>query len=149
MGDSKGSGVDIGLLFLRLALGGVMMAHGIKKLIGPGVEGFSGFLANLGLPQPYWMAIAAISAEIGGGLLVVLGLFAPLGALGIFITVAVAAWTVHLQHGFWLVERAAADIKQGDPIPNGVEYTVVLAAMALCIVFAGPGRIRVPVGKRH
>lgn len=151
MGDGKGSGLDFGLLVLRLALGGVMMAHGIMKLVGTdaGVAKFADFLGTLGVPAPYWLSVATISVEIGGGLLVVIGLFAPLAALGILVVMVVAAWKVHLANGFWMVVQAGSDIKAGAPIPHGIEYNVVLGAMALCIVCAGAGKIRVPVGKKH
>ena len=42
---------DLGLLLLRLAIGGVVLAHGLQKfgrLGGPGLDGISGYFASLG-----------------------------------------------------------------------------------------------------
>jgi putative oxidoreductase len=141
MAGGKKTGVDAGLLVLRLALGGIFIAHGVSKVISPGgVNGFSDFVASLGLPgflPPYPLAVAAITAEIGGGLLVVLGLFARPAALALAVVMAVAIWKVHSKNGFWLAASAA---KEG-PIANGMEYCLALLSMALCIFFAGAGGI--------
>ncbi|MBI4603708.1 MAG: DoxX family protein [Planctomycetes bacterium] len=146
MADGKKTGLDVGLLVLRLALGGIMIAHGAAKLFGPnavGIAGFSDTLGKLGVPYPYPMAVATVSAEIGGGLLVVLGLFPRLGALAIAAVMGVAMWKVHLANGFFMVLKMDAP----GEVPNGCEYNVALLGMALCILFAGAGALRVPVGK--
>jgi putative oxidoreductase len=141
MAGGKNSGLDAGLLILRLALGGIFIAHGVTKVIGTGgVQGFADFVGSLGLPAavpPYPLAVAAVVAEIGGGLLVVLGLFARPAALALAVVMAVAIWKVHWANGFWLAKTAA---KEG-PIANGMEYCVALLSMALCIFFAGPGGV--------
>ena len=140
MAGGKKTGVDAGLLILRLALGGIFIAHGVTKVISPeGVKGFADFVASLGLPvvPAYPLAVAAVTAEIGGGLLVVLGLFARPAALALAVVMAVAIWKVHWANGFWLAGEATKEGK----ILNGMEYCVALLAMALCIVFAGAGSI--------
>ncbi len=147
MADGKKTGLDFGLLVLRLALGGIFIAHGVAKVWGPGAPGLQGvsdFLGNLGVPYPYPMAVATISAEIGGGLLVVLGLFARLGALSLAVVMAVAILKVHWKNGFFLPQKMEA----AGHIPNGYEYALALGCMALCILFAGAGGFRVPLGKR-
>ncbi|HZN60689.1 MAG TPA: DoxX family protein [Planctomycetota bacterium] len=147
MGDVKNTGLDLGLLVLRLGLGGIFIAHGVMKLLAPGgVQGFADELAKLGLPQPYWMAVAAIASELGGALLVVLGLFARLGALSLVVVMGVAIVCVHWQNGFLLKYEWSG---QPTPhIPHGFEYCLALLTMALCILLAGPGKFRVPVGKK-
>jgi putative oxidoreductase len=138
MSLGKITGTDIGLVFARLALGGIMIAHGVQKLLAPnGVQGFADFLAKLEVPYANYMAIAAISAEIGGGLLVALGLFARLGALSIVVVMLVAILRVHLKNGFWIPSTA----EQVGPIPMGVEYNLALLGLALSIAFAGGGSI--------
>ena len=143
MANGKSGGVDMGLLVLRLALGGIFIAHGVGKLLAPkGVQGFADFLASLSLPLVagnliYPLAVAVVSAEIGGGLLVILGLFARLGGLALAILMAVAIWKVHFANGFFLPLEA----KGPGPIAQGYEYNVALLAMALCILLAGPGQI--------
>jgi putative oxidoreductase len=146
MADGKKSGLDAGLLVLRLALGGIFIMHGLKKMWlsgAPGVNGVTDMLAGLGVPYPYPMAIALISTEIGGGLLVVLGLFTRIGALGLAVTMVVAIIKVHWRNGFFLPLSAEGI----GPIPMGYEYCLALLSMALCILLTGPGSIKVPVGK--
>ncbi len=139
MAGGKNSGVDTGLLILRLALGGIMIAHGVDKVLSPeGVKGFADVVASLALPgnlPAYPLAVAVITTEIGGGVLVVLGLFARLAALAIIVEMAVAVWKVHWVNGFWLAMQAGQDGR----IHNGFEYNVAIISMALCILFAGAG----------
>lgn len=154
MAGGKGvTGSDVGLLLLRLALGVIMIAHGVRKVYpGPtegfqiieGVQKFSSFVANIGVPYPYPMAWAAVAAEVVGGLLVVVGIFTRLGAFSIAGVMFVGVSMVHWKNGFWIPQSAA----QAGPIPVGYEYTLVLLAAALCLTFTGPGKIRLPFGKK-
>jgi putative oxidoreductase len=152
MGDGKKTGADIGLLILRLTLGGILIAHGVQKIRVPdGVANFASFLANIGVSyQPHAMAIAAITTEIGGGFLLVLGLFSRLAALAIAVLMGVAIVLVHWKNGFWLplqISDITPEAAAAGKISHGYEYCLALLSMALCILFAGPGHIRVPVGK--
>jgi len=77
------SSIAAGLLFLRLVFGLTVAAHGAQKLFawfgGPGLEGFGGFLEQLGIvPGSRWSWVAALG-EFAGGLLVALGLLSPIG----------------------------------------------------------------------
>jgi putative oxidoreductase len=146
MADGKKTGLDFGLLVLRLALGGIFIAHGVAEIWGPnapGVQGFTDYLASLNVPYPHPMAIATISAAIGGGLLVAFGLFPRLGALPLAVVMGVAIVKVYWKNGFFLPPKAEGL----GPFPFGYEYCLALLAMSLCILFAGPGNIKVPVGK--
>jgi len=144
MSNGKNAGLDVGLLILRLALGAILIVHGYAKLTTIGPSGLADYLGNkLGILWPLPMAYACLLAEIGGGALVILGLFARIGALAIAVTMGVAIAKVHWPKGFFLKLKAEG---LGD-IPHGYEYCLALLAMALCIVFAGSGKIRVPVGK--
>jgi len=145
MAGGKMSGKDFGLLVLRLALGGIMIANGVWTLRVVGVDGFADMLANMGLggPSPKGMAIAVLAGEIGGGALVVLGLMAQLGALAIAAVMVGAIAKVHWQYGFFLQKK----ITEAGDVHNGVEYCVALLAMALCILFAGPGAMAIRLKK--
>src|SRR5947199_8039757 len=77
---------DLGLLILRLTMGGLLAGHGSQKLFGwfsgPGLKGTAGWLESLGLkPGTPWATVAAPS-ELGGGTLTALGLLHPLGPIG-------------------------------------------------------------------
>ena len=121
---------DVGVLVLRLVVGGVMFAHGAQKLFGwfggYGLAGTSAFLGSqLRLrPATFWTLLAGLS-EAGGGLLLALGLLDPLGSLGIIAAMLMAIILVHWGR-FWNTE-------------NGVEYHLVLITAALAVAIGGPG----------
>ena len=152
MGKPKISGSDFGTLILRLALGGIFMAHGIIKLLpsSGGLEGFANVVGGLGIPgPPYGVAVAIVGAEVVGGLLVVLGLFARLGALALAAVMAGAIVFVHLQNGFFLTIMATpqqigewpANPAGNKIIPHGVEFNVALLAMSLQVLLGGAGEM--------
>src|SRR5256885_13670224 len=78
---------DVGLLVLRVVLGGVVMQHGLLKLgwVGQGgsIKGVAGWFNGLGLRPGLFWAIVATTAEALGGLLTVLGLGGAPGPGGI------------------------------------------------------------------
>ena len=120
------------LLILRLALGTIMVAHGAQKMFGwfggPGPEGFLGFMGSMGIPAAIgWLAIAA---EFFGGIAVLLGAFARVGALMFAVNMLVAMLMVHARNGFFM----------GGEGGGGIEFTLMLFAASLAIVIAGPGR---------
>jgi putative oxidoreductase len=136
MAGGKIGGKDIGLLVLRLTLGGILIAHGVRHL-QEGVSGFADALGSLGLPYPYPLAVAVIAAQIGGGALLVLGLAAAVGALAAAAILILAIVKVHWKNGFYLQETASMP----GQIAHGFEFALACLGMALCILFAGPGSI--------
>lgn len=122
---------DAGLLGMRLMLGVVFMYHGSQKLFGafggPGVEGFAGFLASMGMPLPTLNAYMAGGAEFFGGLLLAVGVAARLASVPVAFTMLVAAFMVH----------GSAFSSQN----NGLEYPLTLAVFTLGIGLIGPGRL--------
>lgn len=129
-------GADLGLLVLRLALGGAFIVHGLQKVFGlfggSGIDGFATFLQELGFREARPLAWVAGVAELGGGTLLVLGLFTPLaaaGILGVMVNAIVVKWG-----GGFLGAR-------------GVELEVAFAAMAFAVLFTGPGRASLDNGR--
>lgn len=55
----------------------------------------------MGLPYPNFMAWAVTLTEVGGAILLALGLAVRWVSIPLMITMAVAAWTVHMDNG-WL-----------------------------------------------
>jgi putative oxidoreductase len=122
--------MNTGLLILRLVVGLGLAAHGAQKLYGwfggKGLSGTGRFFESLGFRPGRTFALAAGLSEVGGGLLMALGLFGPIGpALGIVIMV-VAMVTVHIDNGFFVEQ-------------NGVERPLLYAAGAATISLTGPG----------
>ena len=118
--------VDFGLLLIRAALGTIMVAHGAQKLFTYGYPGVVGAMGQMGLPLPQISAALIIAAEFGGGLLVLAGLFTRFGAASFAFAMLVAMTQVHLKAGFFL--------------PNGYEFTLMLALTSLGLMFTGAGR---------
>jgi putative oxidoreductase len=114
---------------IRLALGGIMFAHGAQKVLGS--FGGPGFNAVINFPTPFpfmkpgwlWWGAAALS-EFLGGILIVLGLFTRVGAFFVACTMVVAILGAHWPTFF---------------APTGFEYPAALLAMALSLLISGGG----------
>lgn len=122
---------DLGLLVLRVTTGGLLAGHGLQKLVGafggPGMQGTAGFMESLGLkPGHYWGTAAAL-AETSGGLMA-LGLFEPLGEIGVLSAMAMATGKVHWGKPIW-------------GMSGGAEQPVTNIAAASALMLTGPGRI--------
>ncbi|MFB9430422.1 DoxX family protein [Streptoalloteichus tenebrarius] len=132
------AGADLGLLVLRLVLGGTFVAHGAQKLFGafdgPGIAGFAQYLDALGFRQTTLMAWVTGLTEFVGGVLVVLGLLTPLAAAGL-LGVMISSVAVKWPNGFFTGTG------------QGFELDLVLAAAAACLLLAGPGRAAVDTGR--
>jgi putative oxidoreductase len=123
---------DVGLLALRLTTGGLLAGHGAQKLFGAfgghGLAGTAGWLASVGLrPGRVWSVMAGLS-EFGGGVLMALGLFNPVGELGTVAAMAMATGKVHWGKPIWATS-------------GGAELPVTNMAAASALVLAGPGRL--------
>ena len=96
---------------VRVVQGSLMAGHGAQKLFGsfggPGLEGTSGFMEMLGMrPGRPWAYLAGFS-EFGGGVLTALGLFNPLGPLGVIGSMAMATRKAHWGKPIWVTEGGA------------------------------------------
>jgi putative oxidoreductase len=131
--------IDLGLLVLRLAVGGVVLAHGFIKIGWPismgmrgmaAVRGVSGFFGGLGFWPPMFWALVSIVAEIAGSLLLILGLGGPIGAGIVFGDMVIVTIVAHWPAGFW-----AGGGKQ----TAGVEFPIPVTAGALAVALIGNG----------
>ena len=124
--------MDVALLILRVVVGLYVAAHGAQKLFGwfsgPGLKGAEGFLGGmLGFrPASVW-APALSLAEFGGGLLMAVGLFNPLGPIAIVAGQSTATLVVHWAKGPWGSE-------------GGYEQTLTNLTVAAAVAIAGAGR---------
>jgi putative oxidoreductase len=121
---------DIALLILRVVIGGLFIAHGAQKLFGafggPGLKGTAASFEQIGVKPGYLMALLAGLSEFGGGLLVLVGVLTPLGALAIIATMVVAIAKVHAPNGLFNAN-------------GGYEYNLVLIAVAAALILSGSG----------
>jgi len=98
-------------MIVRMVQGSLMAGHGAQKLFGsfggPGLEGTSGFMEMLGMrPGRPWAYLAGLS-EFGGGVLTALGLFNPLGPLGVIGSMSMATRKAHWDKPIWVTEGGA------------------------------------------
>jgi len=130
---------DFGLLVLRVAIGVVVLAHGLIKIGWPismgmrgtaAVRGTAGFFGNLGLWPPMFWALVSITAEIGGSLLMIVGLGGPIGPGLVFGDMVIVTIVAHVPAGWW-----AGGGKQA----AGVEFPIPLAAGGLAVALIGNG----------
>ncbi|MGB6162396.1 MAG: DoxX family protein [Pseudonocardiaceae bacterium] len=124
---------DVASLLLRVMIGVVFIAHGAQKLFGVfgggGLDTAAKAMAGFGLRPGMFFAVLGGLAEFGGGLLLLLGLLTPLAGLIIVGDMVVAIAVSSGQDGFIALRGI------------GYEYNLVLIAIALALVIAGPGRL--------
>jgi len=106
-------------------------SHGAQKLFGwfggYGLKGTGGFFeAQLGFRPGVPFAAAAGLSEMGGGILLTLGLLTPFGSAAVLSAMLVAIVSVHVKNGFFAMA-------------NGFELPFLYAASAVGLAFSGPG----------
>ena len=131
--------VSIALLALRLVVGGVFVAHGVKHALGR--EKTTRWFASLGFKAPGLQWLMSTATEIGAGTLLVVGLLTGPAALAIVATMFVAYWVNHRRAGFWITAfmRDNSDVE-------GYEYVLTLATAAAAIAVAGAGELSIDWG---
>lgn len=122
--------VSYGLLLIRLVVGLTLTGHGAQKLFGwfggHGLKATGAGFASMGMRPGLLMALLAGLAEFIGGVLLAAGLWVPIAAGLIAVTMLVAIFLVHAKNGYWVTQ-------------NGFEYNLTIIAVAVGIAFTGPG----------
>lgn len=113
------------MLLMRLVIGSAFILHGWQKIQTP----MSWMPPSA--PIPGFLQLLAAISEFGGGIAWVLGLLTPLAALGIAITMAVAA-SMHL----FAFGDPFVNLKGGSSAEMACAYFVV----AMVIMAVGPGK---------
>lgn len=123
--------MNIALFILRVLVGGLFAGHGAQKLFGwfggHGLRNTGGFFESIGFRPGTPMAFLAGSAELGGGLLLGFGLFVPAAAVMLTGVMVSAIAAVHWEKGLWNQN-------------GGIEFPLVLGAVAFAIAAIGAGR---------
>ena len=122
---------DYASLLLRLAVGGIMLAHGIKHARGK--EKTSRWFGSIGFKSPTMQWFASTATEIGVGVLLIAGFLTAAAAAGVIGVMTVAFFSVHRSVGFWVTARP----------DEGWEYIMLIAVTSAAIAIGGPGEISV------
>ena len=123
---------DVGLLALRLGVGGALAAHGAQKLFGwfggYGPDGTGQWMDSLGFPgNGRTNAILAGLAEFGGGSLLAVGLGTGAAGAAVAGNMAVAGST-HVPNGFFNTS-------------GGYELPATFGLVGVALALSGPGRL--------
>lgn len=125
---------DVGKFLIRLSIGGLMLFHGLNKIMY-GNEEVNQILTNVGIPN--FFSFGVFIGEVLGPVLLIIGYKARLGAFFVAINMLIAIMLVHSSQlnevnamGGWMIE---------------INALYLLGAIA--ILFLGSGRIAISKGK--
>jgi putative oxidoreductase len=119
---------DWAILILRVGIGLIFLAHGIKHAMGR--EKTTKWFGDIGFRSPGLQWMAATATEIAVGVLLIAGLLTSLAAAGLIATMFVAFWSVHRYAGFWVTARP----------DEGWEFVATLSLAAFTVAVTGPGQ---------
>lgn len=122
---------DTGKLIIRLALGIMILLHGIGKLSGGGIAGISGMLQGVGLPG--FFGWGAYLGEILGPILLILGFYGRVGALLILANMVFAIFLAHRPELLVLTSQGGWKL----------ELQGMFLFTALALLLMGPGRFSI------
>ncbi len=125
----KTSRTDSAALVLRLALGGVLLAHGLLKIFVFTLPGAAGFFESVGFPG--WTAYVVAPLEVIAGAAMIVGYRSALFAAAT-LPVQIGAGLVHAPNG-WLFSNAN----------GGWEFSAVLVLLSVAVFLLGDGEYAV------
>ena len=123
----------MGKLILRLALGVLLLLHGISKVMNPArtLETMNGLLAAAGLPS--YVAYGVFIGEVLAPILIILGIYSRTGGLIVVINMIFAVLLAHAAQLLSLTKTGGWALElQGFYLLTG-----------LALFFLGSGRIAV------
>jgi len=124
------------LLISRLAVGVVILPHGMQKALGLfGGYGFSGTIgAFQSMGMPYLIGVLVILAEFVGAIGIILGLGTRFMAFSVGLTMAGAAFLGgHINNGFFMNWF-------GQQKGEGIEYFILVVGLAIALLIGGSGK---------
>lgn len=122
---------DPTVLVGRILLGLIFVLSGTGKIFG--FDGAVGYIAAKGLPLPQIVAVLTICIELGGGLMLVFGLYTRWAAFGLAVFTVLAAL---IFHNFWAATEAMRMSQQ----TNFMKNLSIAGGMLVLAVF-GPGAL--------
>lgn len=132
----------LGLLFLRLVVGGLFLSQGLPKLVpmwGGSPADTANIFQSVGMTPGYPLAVATGIVESIGGLLMMGGAYTTWIAT-LLVTIRVAtAWQLHT--GAWLTMALLRE--------PAVQLDILLAGAVLCLLLAGPGVFSIDARRRR
>ncbi|MGI9584893.1 MAG: DoxX family protein [Acidimicrobiia bacterium] len=124
--------INAALLILRVGLGIVFLAHGVKHALGR--QKTTKWFKWLGFKAPGFQWFASTTTEIAVGVLLIAGFLTGFAAAGVVGVMFVAFWTVHRHAGFFITAFMKEDVDV-----EGWEYVAFLSVAAAALAIGGPG----------
>ena len=125
---------DVGIFLLRLSIGGLMLVHGMHKVLY-GTEEVSEILTNVGIPN--FFSFGVFMGEVLGPILVILGYKVRLGGFLIALNMLIAILLVH-----------SSQLDEINPMGGWmIELNALYLLGAIAIMLLGAGRISISKGK--
>lgn len=125
---------DVGKLLVRLSIGGLMLIHGLTKIIY-GNEQVNQILTDVGIPN--FFSFGVFIGEVLGPILLIVGYKVRLGAFFIAINMLIAILLVHSS-------------QLNEISPSGgwmIELNALYLLGAIAVMFLGSGRLAISKGK--
>lgn len=119
-----------GPIAARILIAAIFVLSGFGKLTG--FAGTVGYIASKGIPLPQLAAITALIAELGGGLLIIIGWRARWAAAALFAFTLAAAIVFH---NFW---AAAPDQAQNQMIHFMKNISMLGGLLMIIVHGSGP-----------
>lgn len=140
--QQQGLSISIGLLILRLGVGGYMVTHGIGKLQMMLAGGFDKFGDPIGLGSGPSLVLMTI-AEFLCAMMVMVGIATRLAAVPVVFGMAVAAFVVHANDPWTMGEAAKLFMAGLSKSWASKEPALLFLIPFLALIFTGPGRLSI------
>lgn len=119
----------LGLFLVRVVVAAIMAVHGTQKLLN--LQGTTGMLTSLGLPQPGLAALALSLVEVLAGAALLFGMLTRLAGLGVLVVMAGA---------LVMVLDWPASMIGYEGYGFAAELEVLLAVLGIMFMLVGAGR---------
>lgn len=119
---------DWGPTVVRAAVGFTFLMYGWQKLFVLGIDGVTGYFAQLGVPAAPLAAVCVTAFELVGGAALLLGLFTRPVAAVFAAEMLVAIPLVHLANGFFVAD-------------GGYGHALLTLAASATLVLTGAGAL--------
>lgn len=131
--DARRGTIDLGLMMLRVVVAALLILHALQTFFqlggAPGLAGLKEQFSSYAMPEI--LSIAVPTMQLLAGVFLLFGLLTPIAA-----SIATAVT------GFGAIHAIAqADALNALNPGEGIILPALLAALALCLQFTGPGKI--------
>ncbi len=133
----------VGLLLLRVVVGGTFVLHGLPKLwpiLGGSPQATAALFEAAGLVPAYPFAVGIGIVELLAGILLIGGAYTSWIAVLLSVATVVTGWKLH-------APAALGVLPQGSSA--SIELDVLLLGALICLLLAGPGALSVDARRRH